>query len=241
MSETFFRALAKDAAALYPARDRFARHFAAGKLRGDPAFAHLLRAQLIRPGARVLDLGCGQGVLAALLRAARERHARGQWDREWPEPPAISRYLGIELMAGDVERARHAAGGGGQVAFVQGDIRTIEFGHMDTVVILDVLHYVGYEEQQEVLERVRAALSGGGVLLMRVGDESSSLRFRYTVLVDRLAMALRGHRLARLYCRPLVRWINSLEALGFEVASTPMSTGTPFANVLLVARYHPNG
>ena len=241
MSDAFFRALAREAASLYPAGDRFARHFAAGKLRGDPAFIHVLRAGLVRPAARVLDLGCGQGVLAALLRAARERHARGEWPADWPAPPTVARYLGIELMAGDVARARHAAGAQEHAEFVQGDIRTVEFGHADTVVILDVLHYVAYEEQDEVLRRVRTALGSGGVLVLRVGDESGSIRFRYTVLIDRLVMALRGHRLARLYCRPLARWVRSLEALGFKVESTPMSGGTPFANVLLVARYHAPG
>ncbi|MEO5695109.1 MAG: class I SAM-dependent methyltransferase [Usitatibacter sp.] len=241
MSDAFFHTLAKEAASLYPARDRFARHFAAGKLKGDPAFAHLLRAQLVRPGARVLDLGCGQGMLAALLRAARERKERGDWDSSWPAPPAVQRYLGIELMATDVKRARHAAGPDGHATFVQGDIRTIEFGHADTVVILDVLHYVSYEEQDEILERVRASLSGGGVLLVRVGDESGSMRFRYTLFIDRLVMALRGHRLPRLYCRSLARWMATLKELGFEVVSTPMSEGTPFANVLLVARYHSHG
>ena len=144
-------------------------------------------------------------------------------------------------MASDVDRARHAAGSGGNATFVQGDIRTVEFGHADTVVILDVLHYVSYEEQEEVLRRVRDSLAHGGVLLARVGDESSSLRFRYTVFIDRVVMALRGHRIARLYCRPLARWKAELEKLGFSVEATPMSEGTPFANVLLVARYHSPG
>ena len=31
-------------------------------------------------------------------------------------------------------------------------------------------------------------------------------------------------------------WIALLDALGFDVQSVPMSQGTPFANVLLVAR-----
>lgn len=241
MSDAFFRSLAAEAAALYPPRDRFARYFAAGKLKADPAFAHLMRAGLIRDGGRILDLGCGQGVLAALLRAARVRHAGGSWPAAWPRPPAVSRYLGIDIKAGDVQRARAAAGAEAPMGFVQGDIRTVEFGHADTVVILDVLHYISHEEQSEVLRRVRDSLAGGGVLLLRVADATGSLRFRYTVLIDRVVMALRGHRLGRLYCRPLAGWVALLEALGFGVEAAPMSQGTPFENVLLVARYHSHG
>jgi SAM-dependent methyltransferase len=176
-------------------------------------------------------------VLAALLAAARERHARGEWPADWPPPPDPASFTGIDLMARDVERAKRACGGHDNVQFVQGDIRTTGFGAADAVVILDVLHYIDYEAQGDVLRRVREALAGGGVLLLRVADQSSSLRFRVTLAVDRLAMAMRGHRLDRLHCKPVAHWMAELEALGFAVAATPMSAGTPFANVLLVARY----
>ncbi len=219
MSSPRFRNLAREAAARYPARDIFARRFAFGKLTRDPAFEHILGANLLAEGARVVDLGCGQAVLAALLAASRH--------------PV--RFTGIDLMARDIERARHACP---EAQFVAGDIRTTGFGPADAVVILDVLHYIDYEAQAEVLRRVRSALAQGGVLLLRVGDESPSLRFRITIAVDRLVMRVRGHRLVRLYCKPLAQWVGELEALGFSVAATPMSAGTPFANVLLVARYH---
>lgn len=242
MSDRFFRTLAREAAAAYPPRERFARHFAYGKLSADPAFAHLLRAQRVPARARLLDIGCGQGLLCALLLAAQARHARGQWDAGWPAPPALARYTGIDLMATDVERARAMAAhwtAGAQPArnFVVGDMRDTEFPHSDIAVILDVLHYVAYDAQEAVLQRVRAALAPGGTLLMRVGDEAPTLRFRYTVLIDRLVMAARGHRLPRLWCRPVAAWRDLLQRMGFAVEVVPMSAGTLFANVLLVARY----
>jgi len=217
VSDARFRALAWNAAARYPAWDWLARPFAYGKLTGDPAFEHILG--LVPAGARVVDLGGGQGLLAALLAAA----------------GIDVRFTGIDLTVRDIERARHACP---DAQFIAGDIRTTGFGAADAVVILDVLHYIDYEAQAGVLRRVRTALERGGVLLLRVGDESPSLRFRITVAVDQLVMRARGHRLARLYCKPLAQWTRELEALGFSVAATPMSAGTPFANVLLVARYH---
>ena len=227
MSDPRFRSLARAAASLYPARDRFARHFAFGKLKGDPVFAYLLASSLIAPGARVADLGCGQGLLAALLVAA----------------GIPVRYTGVELMARDVERARAATAteSADSMRFIVADIRDAEFGAADAVVIVDVLHYIDYEAQAAVLGRVRDSLGEGGVLLLRVGDEAPTLRFRYTLFIDRLAMALRGHRVSRMYCRPLARWMSELEGLGFKVEARPMSEGTMFANVLLVARYHRPG
>jgi SAM-dependent methyltransferase len=247
VTDAFFRSLARDAAASYPPRDRFARHFAYGKLTRDPAFAHLLRASLVPQNARLLDLGCGQGLVAALLHAARARHVRDERPAGWPEPPSLASYTGVELLARDVARGRamaeHWAPGqamraeAGATTFVEGDIRTIDIPASDAVVILDVLHYLDYDAQAKVLERVRAALTPRGVLILRVSDESGTLRFRLTLLLDRLSTRLRGVSLPRLWCRPAAAWRAELERLGFRVEAAPMSAGTPFANVLLVARY----
>jgi trans-aconitate methyltransferase len=234
VSERFFRALAKHAAARFPARDRTARHFAYGKLMGDPVFHHLLAHGLIPAGSRVLDLGCGQGVLGALLQTAKESHSGCSWPEAWPAPPNPRRICGIELSQKDVDRARAAKIDGAE--WIRGDIRTTHFGPADTVVILDVLHYIDYAEQEEVLKRARDSLDGRGVIILRVGDASGSLRFRITLAVDRAMMRLRGHRFARLHCKPVSQWTCELEALGFRVETVPMSAGTPFANVLLVAR-----
>ena len=47
---------------------------------------------------------------------------------------------------------------------------------------------------------------------------------------------LGGYLVTNQWGRPLAEWIALLHALGFAVeSSAPMSQGTPFANVLLVA------
>ena len=58
------------ASAPYRSAGHFAWRFARGKLGMDPVFQHLMSRGLITPRARVLDIGCGQGLLASLLRAA---------------------------------------------------------------------------------------------------------------------------------------------------------------------------
>ena len=141
---------------LVPARRPVRLHFARGKLRWDPVFRHLLVHGLIGPGARVLDIGCGQGLLASLLEAAQDEAQRGRWPAGWAPPPTDVRLTGIELSARDVARARDALGDGAD--FVCGDMRSVAFPPADTIVILDVLHYVERREQDEVLARVRAAL-----------------------------------------------------------------------------------
>lgn len=238
-TRVFIRSLVDRAAAPYRQAGRYAWHFARGKLGGDPAFAGLLQRGLLTGRDRVLDIGCGQGLLAAWLMAARDSAAQGRWPAGWPGAPRPAHVRGIELMQRDVDRAQAAlkpAVDAAQASFVAADMCSAPFGQADAVVILDVLHYVPVAAQDDVLRRVRDALSPGGVLLLRVGDAAAGLPFRISNWVDFVVTTLRGHRLGQLHCRPLAEWRRALTSIGFRVEAHPMSEGTPFANVLLVAR-----
>jgi cyclopropane fatty-acyl-phospholipid synthase-like methyltransferase len=226
-------ALLDDASRPYLGAGRFAYHFARGKLGGDPAYRGILERGLLAERARILDLGCGQGLLTAWLRAAQRLHAAGAWMPGWPAPPRPHSIVGLELMQSDVQRARRALGEGCGVT--QGDIRHATFGNVDAVVILDVLHYMDGAAQRDVLQRVRAALPMGGVLLLRIGDAASGLRFRYSQWVDKLVMLVRGHAWVKTHCRSVAQWQELLRECAFDVRAIPMSQGTPFANVLLLA------
>jgi len=234
MTAGAWRWLVDEASAPYRRAGRFAWHFARGKLRMDPVFRHLLEDGLVPAGARVLDIGCGQGLLASLLCAADSLHGRGGWPPAWRGAPSGTRVTGIELMQRDVDRARAALGDTAQ--FVCGDMRHTAFPAVDAVVILDVLHYITVAEQDAVLARVRDALAPAGVLLLRIGDAKARRGFLASQWVDRAVTFVRGHRVAPQFGRTLAQWIAQLEALGFNVQCRPMSQGTPFANVLLVGR-----
>jgi len=140
---------------------------------------------------------------------------------------------GIELVAREVARARCALGPDCEV--LEADIRSAPFGSADAVVILDVLHYLPAQSQPEVLQRVRAALPPGGLLLLRVGDAGGGVRLRFTQWVDKLMLLARGQRALTLHCRSIEHWRELLHQCGFDSRAEPMSHGTPFANVLLIA------
>jgi SAM-dependent methyltransferase len=211
----------------------FAYRFARGKLSNDPVFRAMLELGLLGGRGRILDLGCGQGLLSAWLQAASLHYQSGNWPAGWPAAPAPRSTRGIELKAREVERARRALGAACNIS--QGDIRSAEFGSTDAVVILDVLHYLAEEDQIQVLRRVRAALPARGLLLLRVGDADAGLRFRCSQWVDKLVMFFRGHSWVTTHCRSAVQWRTLLDDCGFDVSSAPMSRGTPFANVLMIA------
>ncbi len=217
----------------YRSAGLFAYLFARGKLRADPVFRAMLELGLLGGRGHILDLGCGQGLLSAWLRAASLHYESGNWPAHWPAAPKPRSTRGIELMDRDVERARRALGAACDIS--QGDIRNAEFGSTDAVVILDVLHYMPEEDQIQVLQRVRAALPARGLLLLRIGDADAGLRFRCGQWIDKLVMFFRGHAWVTTHCRSVAQWSTLLRECGFDVSSAPMSRGTPFANVLMIA------
>ena len=231
-----WRELHRAACAPYRDAGRFAWHFARGKLARDPVFRALLANGWLPPGARVVDIGCGQGLLASLLAAADAAARAGRWPAGWASAPAGVSYAGIELMPADAARARAAFGqAAGAPRIACADMREASLPACDVAVLLDVLHYVDHATQQAVLERVRAALVPGGRLLLRIADTARAPRYAWGQWVDRVTARLRGHRAPPVFGRPLAQWEALLRHLGFRVTIVPMSRGTLFANVLLVA------
>jgi SAM-dependent methyltransferase len=231
-------ALIKEASSHYWKTDFFGYFKARGKLRGDPAFAGILSEGLLTGAERILDLGCGQGLLAAWLGAARRRHDERphQWPKEWQPPPCPISFRGIELHGRDVWRAQLALGTGAE--FEVGDITEADFGLVDAIVILDVLHYLAPDAQTRVLERACAALPPGGVMLLRVADAGSGFRFAVGHWIDWTVQVTHYRRAPRLYFRPLPEWQSLLNSMGMRCETLPMSAGTPFANTVLIARPH---
>ena len=176
-------ALLERAARPYRAAGLHPWFFARGKLGRDPVFAGLLRLGLIPHGARLLDLGCGQGLLAALLLATEAPSYDIDWPADWPEAPRGVTLHGIDFVARDVRWAQCALRAAGaepaRARFEHADIRNADLGAADVVTLLDVLHYLAFDDQRQVLERVRDCLLPAGMLLLRVADANAGLSFRF--------------------------------------------------------------
>jgi len=233
--DTGWRLLHTKACRPYRAAGRWAWYWARGKLQRDPVFRALLERGLLPRRARVVDIGCGQGLVASLLHATRSAGRRGLWPAGWPPPPSAVSYTGIELMEKETRRASRAlARLPFEPRFVHADMRQAALPACDVVFVLDVLHYVDHAAQRDLLGRVRDALAPGGRLLLRVGDAGEKRAYRASQWVDRVVTLVRGHRAPPTHGRPLGEWKALLWRLGFAVEAMPMSQGTPFANVLLV-------
>jgi len=117
-----------------------------------PALLEKLRAAVaglgIRPGAAVVDLGCGTGNLTALLAAS-----VGGGGRVWA----------VDISARMLERARAKLPGAAHVEWVQADASTLPIpdGAVDVVVCLSVWPH--FREPERVAAELYRILRPGGV------------------------------------------------------------------------------
>ncbi len=230
-----FTELVKEASDRYLASGITAWEFARGKLRSDPAYRQVVTGGLLPTRGYLLDVGCGQGLLLALIAAARTAGQVGTWPAEWPPAPTELELIGVELRPRIARIAADALGADATIQ--QADARTLQPSTADIIALFDLLHLLSAEEQERLLSTLIAALTHDGALLIREADAAGGWRFQAVRFGNRLTAIVTSRWRTRFHFRTAADWRALLERLGLQVNDMrPAGVGTPFANVLLVAR-----
>lgn len=190
------------------------RSYVSAKLATDPVAGELLK--LAGPFGRVLDAGAGRGQFGLLLL----------------ELGGVELLTGFDWDERKLSVARLAAGEA--ACFERADLCTAVFPPADTILLIDVLHYLPAADQDAVLVRAARALSPGGRLLLRECDRRPGFRSFLTRTFERIGTRAGYNRGAVLEFRPVRELIGVLEAEGLTCATPGVSTGA-LSNVLVVA------
>ncbi len=197
------------------------RMYAKGKLSSDPIAGQLVALGREQPLGHVVDVGCGRGQMAVLL----------------CESGVAERVSGFDWDAKKVEEG-NAAAEGLRAHFSQGDVRTEPIPEADTVLLVDVLHYLTDKQQEDLVARVIA--SARRAVVVRELDPDRGWRSATTKLQEGITTLLGYNVGERVRVRPIADVVGSLEAAGFTVRVEPSWGSTPFANVAIIAtRPHP--
>jgi uncharacterized protein (DUF2062 family)/SAM-dependent methyltransferase len=194
------------------------RYYVAGKLAFDPVVK--LVGSLERLG-KVLDLGCGRGQLSLLLL----------------ELGQATSVHGIDSDARKIDVARAA---GPDAEFRVGDLAHSELPLADTILLIDVLHYLPVAEQDALLKAAAGALAPGGRLLVRELNADPSARSAVTRLFEWCARKTRLNRGRATAYRSASAVTDLLERAGLACSVQGASERTPFANVLIIAGGSPS-
>jgi 2-polyprenyl-3-methyl-5-hydroxy-6-metoxy-1,4-benzoquinol methylase len=198
------------------------RLFIRGRLASAPLLELAARAQ----GTDLLDVGCGHGVLVALL-------AVGFPSR---------RVVGIDPDERKIEWARASVGRAPNVALRACTIEELAAerpGSFDTVLVADVLYLLEALAWQPFLKAAHALLRDGGRLVLKEAEDDGSWRVTKALLQEQLMVRLlrRTHSSGAVgfASRPVL--VAALREAGFEIEETvPLARGYSTPHLLLVAR-----
>jgi uncharacterized protein (DUF2062 family) len=224
--------LIRRAADRYVGTSVTAWEFARGKLRGDPLYRTVLTGGVLRSGQTLVDVGCGQGLMLALLAEAQQAWGAGTWPGSLPAPPRFERLSGIETRPRVAAIARRALGA--DAVIIEGDAREHVPSACSAVLFFDVLHMMPLVDQERLLASIAGALDLDGVILVREADAAAGWRFKAISAGNRAKAILFGNWRQTFHFRTAVEWQALFERLGFKVARFETGQRTPFANVLFV-------
>lgn len=111
---------------------------------------------------KIVDLGCGEGVLAEFLA---KRKAR--------------KVIGIDINKKRLQQPRVS-----NLIFDYGDIRNFPLKGLDGVVLSDVLHHLNFADQNQLLSRIANSLNENGVLVIKEIDTKEFMRSKLSRFWD---------------------------------------------------------
>ena len=127
----------------------------------------------------------------------------------------------------------NAAARGLEASFTRGDVREHAIPPCDTLLLLDVLHYLT-DVQQEALV-LRAAAAAASTIVVRELDPDRGWRSFTTRVQEAVTTSFGYNRGERVRVRPIADVVRPLEQAGFSVRVLPSWGSTPFANVAVIA------
>ena len=172
----------------------------------------------------IVDVGCGHGLFACLLREASERR----------------RVLGHDLDPRKIAAATLAAGTTDGLRFAVGDARTTIPPRCDAITIVDVLYLLPFAEQEQVLRNAAAALAEGAPLIVKAQERQQGARYALTYGQELVTVSLgltRGGR-GRFSFPTREEALAMFGRAGFKVEVVEMPK-RPYTDVLYLARRAP--
>jgi uncharacterized protein (DUF2062 family) len=232
--EEWFAGLVRRASDRYIATSITAWEFARGKLRGDPLYRAVLVDGSLPSGGTLVDVGCGQGLMLAVLVEAADAARAGRLPGAPSVPPVFDALVGIEMRPRIAAIARDALGD--RATIVEGDARAHMPRTCRAVLFFDVLHMVPASDQETLLASAAAALEPGGTILVREVDAAAGWRFAAVHAGNWLKARAAGRWQQTFHFRTAAEWAALAGRHGFRVETRGTGEGTPFANVLFVLR-----
>ena len=158
----------------------------------------------------VLDLGCGSGIFANILSAGSPQR----------------KVYGVDYSSERIETAKKISRGNPNLEFVAGDVNATPFERFEVVTLIDLLHHMPFEEQDDLLKKVCDKLNKGDTLIIKDLEKAPCWKYIFHYIQDSISYR------ERLYFRSAEEMKEVLEKTGFQVERISLATGYPHPHVL---------
>lgn len=132
--------------------------------------------EIIPRDASIVDVGCGYGPLAYMLSMLSSRR----------------QVLGIDYDEEKIEVALHSFSKNERIHFVCADATTYDLPAADVYVMNDLLHYLPFESQEQLIRRAIERVRIGGLVILRDGDSDKKENHRVTELSEKWSTDIIG-------------------------------------------------
>lgn len=226
--------IADEVSRRYLESSAFDWEYARAKLRDDPVYLGILERKLLPDEGLLVDVGCGRGMLLALVREARLLHKDGGWPADWPPPPRRIKLHGIERRLWRAAAAKTALGSAARIEISPLALASVP--RCTAVALIDALRFIAPAEQEQLLRHVASKLAPGGVVLLREIDTAPFRSFAYSRLLERAFAVARWQPFQRIRYRPAGEWMHVLRELGLAPEIVPLDPSRWGSKVFIVAR-----
>jgi len=152
---------------------RFLHEYVSSKLRSDPVYPEVYE-QVCSSSAPLLDVGCGLGLLGFYLR-----------ERDFKNP-----ILGLDRDLKKIRSAQKVAEQYPAVDLRAQDLRGALTEFSGNIAVLDVLHYLSFVDQEDLLARLAKWVAPGAVLVLRDCPRDGGVRYFVTLVVEKFAQLI---------------------------------------------------
>ena len=202
-------------------RSRFLWQYIIRKLQSDPAYPAVYE-EVCASSAPLLDVGCGLGLLGFYLR-----------ERGFENP-----IVGLDRDLRKVRAAQRVASEYQEMDLRAQDLRGTLTEFSGNVAILDVLHYLSSDDQQDLLSRVAGRIAPGAALLVRDCPRDAGLRYAGTYLAEKFAQLVAWNIDVPLHFPSRETIFQNFSPNEFGRDVKPLWGGTPFNNHFFTFRRH---
>lgn len=157
----------------------------------------------------IVDLGCGEGIIAKYLANNKNR-----------------KIIGVDL-----DKKRLVNSNQKNLSFKYADIRNFKFSNIDAVVISDVLHHMDFDDQKKVLKNISVGLKKKGLLIIKEIDTQEFIRGKLSRFWDFVF-----YPKDKIYFNNAKKLTKKLGSLGFQVTIKRPVRFFPGSTTLFICR-----